>query len=93
MTNFLIKQNTEVLAVNYKDNKSSSIDLKTIKKDVVYSLGDVQVDPVGKLGNHKESVSLGGQFARDGFYGFKLPKNDKNYETMLVHMSDVITRG
>lgn len=90
MKNFLIKQNTEVLAVSYSKEAPSSIEAKKTNKEVIYSLEDVQVDPVGKLGSHKESVSLGGQFARDGFYGFKLPNNKKGYETMLVHQSDVI---
>lgn len=91
MTKFLIKEGTEVLAINYTDNNKPSIAPKIIKKDVVYDSKRVQVDPVGKLGAHKESLSLGGQFARDGFYGFYLPENDDNYTTMLVHMNDVVT--
>lgn len=90
MTTYLIKKGTEVLAINYKDNDKQSIVLKIIKRDVTYTSEDVQVDPVGNLGANKRSLSLGGQFARNGFYGFKLPLNKSNYETMLVHKDDVI---
>lgn len=92
MPKFLIKKGTEILAINYKDKDKQSIVIKTIKKDVVYFAKDVQVDPVGNLGNNKNSITLGGQFARNGFYGFFLPKNENNYDTMLVHQDDVIAQ-
>lgn len=85
----LIKKGTSVLAVSLK-NKGKILTEKIIKKDVFYDKSEIAVDPVGKLGAHRETYgNIGGQFARDGLYGFMLPKNKTNYEMILVHQNDV----
>lgn len=90
MIGLLVKKGTEVLAVNYDKNALSTIVKKVIKKDIMYFRDDIQIDPVGEIGSNRDDLStIGGQFARDGFYGVSLPKNKTGYKTMLVHMSDV----
>lgn len=85
----LIKQGVEVIVVS-NGNKKRPMISKTMKVDKVYSNESIIIDPVGTLGNHKGTVgNLGGQFARDGFYGVKMPSNRFGYSYMLVHMSDV----
>lgn len=84
-----IKKGVEVLVMSEK-NKKQPMTLKTIKADRFYGKESILIDPVGKLGYHKESFgSIGGQFARAGFYGIKLPKNRFGYDYMLIHEKDI----
>lgn len=90
MKAFIIEKGTEVIAINYKKDASSSMDKKVMKDNIMYFIEDIKIDPVGMIGSHKGDLStIDGQFARGGFYGFKLPVNKSGYETVLVHMSDV----
>jgi hypothetical protein len=86
---FLIKKGTEVTAVNFKQSSSYKLDKKVIKRDTMYSIEDIGVDPLGKVGAGPNSNTIGGQWARQGLYGFILPENTQGYELMLVHGTDI----
>jgi len=86
---FLVKKGTEVTAVNFKQSSSSKLDKKVIKRDTMYFIEDIGVDPLGKVGAGPNSNTIGGQWARQGLYGFKLPENTQGYELMLVHGADI----
>lgn len=90
MRAFIIKEGTEVIAVNFKKSSSATLDKKIVKKETMYFLEDIGVDPIGKVGVGPNHNSIGGRWARQGYYGFKLPENSQGYELMLVHDSDLV---
>ena len=55
----------------------------------MYFIEDIGVDPLGKVGSGPNDNTIGGQWARQGLYGFMLPENTKGYELMLVHGADI----
>lgn len=90
MKAFIVKQGTKVQAVIFNSYGSApTIEKKEMKKDVMYFSEDICIDPLGKLGAGPQSNTIGGSWAKMGFYGFELPENSKGYKIMLVHANDV----
>lgn len=58
----------------------------TTKKDRVFFTEDIVMDPVGKIGDNRESQTFGGNLARAGWYGFKFEGSAK-YDLVFIHMS------
>lgn len=81
---FKIEKGVEVLALSKTDQRRMMVGKTTVKEKVYYEK-DLLVDPFGTIGSHKGSINIGGQFARDGLYGFALPENHDGYYMMLVH--------
>ena len=61
----------------------------TMKRDEMYFVEDIRVDPIGKAGLGPVGPTIGAEYARKGWYGFALPKNSKGYELLLVPASAV----
>lgn len=89
MRAFVVKKGTEVFAAGFKKSSSVVLDKKITKEDKMYFIEDIGVDPIGKVGTGPNHNSIGGQWAREGYYGFKLPQNTQGYELMLVHDADL----
>jgi hypothetical protein len=90
MRAWLIKKGTKGHAVKFNGVGSPNIDAKTLKEETYYFEEDVAVDPIGKFGCGPGHNTIGGDWARKGFYGFKLPKNKSGYDILLVHSTDII---
>jgi len=89
---FIVKEGTSVIAVNSKKYSSTILDNKIIKKETMYFLEDIRVDPIGKVGEDPNHDSIVDRWARQGYYGFELPENSQGYELMLVHNSDLVVQ-
>ena len=55
------------------------------KKDNLFFLEDIRIDPIGKLGPMPGGVTIGGHYAHLGYYGF-----ERDGYIMLVHSAKVI---
>lgn len=89
MRAFIVEEGTPVYAVSFANLLDPKVESKKVKKRKVYFIEDVAVDPIGKVGIGPTSNLLGGSWASEGFYGFKLPNNSQGYEYMLVHTVDL----
>ncbi|WAB25108.1 hypothetical protein M3_0157 [Lysinibacillus phage vB_LfM_LysYB1] len=90
MKAFVLEVGTKAKAVKFNGLQQPVIEDKVIKKETMYFLEDLQVDPIGKHGAGPQHNTIGGDWARKGYYGFQLPKNSKGYDLLLVHSNDVI---
>lgn len=91
MTTSIVNKDIEILAV--KANKGgTTFYQKTTNKQSTYSIEDIIVDPMGRVGIGPDKDHPYAAWARDGFYGFRLPKNKRGYEMMLVHDRDLIVK-
>jgi hypothetical protein len=90
MRAWLIKEGVEVIAVKFNGLAQPTFTKKEMKKEVMYFEEDVAIDPIGKFGCGPQYNTIGGDWARKGFYGFKLPENKSGYEIILVHTNDII---
>jgi hypothetical protein len=90
MRAWLIKEGVEGHAVKFEGLVSTpKIEKKVIKEEVMYFEEDVEIDPVGKFGCGPNQKSIGGDWARKGYYGFKLPENKSGYKLILIHSNDI----
>lgn len=89
MKAFVVNKGAQVFAVDFSNPLNHKIEKKKIKRESLYFLEDVQVDPAGSVGVGPAHHSLGGSWAAEGFYGFSLPVNDQGYDLMLVHSKDL----
>lgn len=89
MRAWLLKEGTEVIAVNFKGYGAPQLDKKVLKEEVMYFEEDIAIDPIGKLGCGPGDITIGGDWAKKGFYGFKLPENKSGYSIMLAHSNDI----
>lgn len=86
MRMFIIPKGTACLvhkddpgALNYKTEPH------TTKEENSFFREDIVIDPVGELGAHRGlPKTIGGDFAKRGYYGFK-----RDSWTLIVHMNDV----
>lgn len=90
MRAWLINEKVKGYAVKFNGYGSPTIEDKVLKKEVMYFEEDVRIDPVGKFGCGPQHNTIGGTWARKGFYGFQLPGNKSGFELLLVHASDII---
>jgi len=90
MRAWLIKEGVIAQAVKFNGLASPTIENKIIKEEVMYFEEDVAIDPIGKFGCGPQYNTIGGQWARKGFYGFKLPENKSGYDILLVHTNDIV---
>jgi len=69
---FEVKKGTEVRAI--RDGREwypGNFEVRVTKKDHVFDLEEIRVDPVGQVGSHKgHRKTLGGAYAESGYYGF-----------------------
>lgn len=91
MKAFIVPEGVKVAVIKKgKEWYDDNFEHKVTNKESMFFVEDITVDPVGRLGIHRGFVNtVGGMYAKDGFYGFSLSANSQNYETMLVHASDV----
>jgi hypothetical protein len=89
MRAFVIEEGTRVNAIKFNGLAQPQIDEKVIKEQTLYFLEDIVIDPVGKIGCGPQYMTIGGDWARKGYYGFQLPKNKSGYDIILVHSSDI----
>lgn len=64
-------------------------DSVTTRREAMYFLEDVTVDPLGRVGAGPVGVTLGAAYAAGGWYGFRLPTNPRGYSTLLVRAEHV----
>lgn len=90
MRAWIVKEGVKAQAVKFNGLQNPKIESKVIKKEVMYFEEDVAIDPIGKFGcGPQYSKTIGGDWARKGFYGFKLPNNKSGWDIMLVHANDI----
>ena len=73
----VIKDGREWHGDNFKDH--------TATKDLLFFAEDIVIDPIGKLGPAPNGVTVGGAWAKAGWYGFK-----RDGWVLMVPFSDVI---
>lgn len=86
---WIVKEGTDAKAVIFSGYGSPTIVDTVIKEETLYFEEDIAIDPLGKFGASPQHNTIGGDLAKKGYYGFKLPKNSKGYEVVLVHSIDV----
>jgi hypothetical protein len=89
MRAFLIAEGTKVKAIKFNGLAQPQIEEKVIKEETMYFLEDIAIDPIGKVDCGPQHNTIGGDWARKGFYGFKLPANKSGYDIILVHSNEV----
>lgn len=79
MKGFLMKKGTPVLAAKRVGNEIE-VEPKILKKDTMYFLEDLVLDPLNPTGNEDEK-----HYTDRGFYGFRLPNNPQGYTVLICH--------
>ena len=91
MRAWLVKEGTKVISVKISGLAQPKMKEQTIKKETMYFEEDVVIDPVGKFGvGPQHQATIGGKFAKQGYYGFKIPNNKEGWDTLLVHVNNII---
>lgn len=85
MRAFQIRRGTEIQVMKL----DGSVEAKTMKRDELYEIEDVVIDPLGHVGQGPQDKSIGGEYARGGFYGFNLPANRAGYMVLITKVENV----
>lgn len=59
-----------------------------LKTEQSFNLDDILIDPFGRQGVHVDCSHPFGQYARTGFYGFKI-QHENNPGLLLAHHSQI----
>ena len=84
---FNVKQGTAIKVHEDKPGYSPSYDVedRNLKRDLIFGVEDICIDPVGRVGCHRGMTNvIGGAWAEAGFYGFTF----RNF-TILVPATSV----
>ena len=57
----------------------------TTTRDLMFFAEDIRIDPTGNIGPHPQGVTIGGAYARAGYYGF-----ERDGYILLVAAHDVV---
>ncbi len=74
---------------------SPELEEVTLKKETIFEVGEIVIDPVGTVGYHRNHAEQNFfvTLAKLNFYGFTLKgnttRNGKKYNTLIVESADV----
>ena len=79
---FFLKEGTPILVSIRKLDGSLEVKSRRTKRDVLYFQADLVFSPDSQLSCYTEK-----DLAKQGFFGFILPKNKTGYTTLMCHES------
>ena len=85
MKGFLLKKGTPIIAAKRNSDGGLDVEPKIIKKDVMYFLEDLVIDPLYPSDNPSER-----HYAQRGFYGFHLTGRTKGYDLIICHNTNIV---
>lgn len=85
MKGFLLEKGTPVIAAKRKEDGTLEVEPKVIKKEIMYFLEDLIIDPLHPSDNPCEK-----HYAQHGFYGFQLTGRTKGYDLIICHSSNIV---
>ena len=87
MIAFMIAKGTPINAVKNGEWMGNYFEPRTTTKDLMFFLEDLRIDPLGAgrtLACAPGDVTIGGAWARAGFYGFAVTDPTHRYAMILV---------
>ena len=81
---YFIPKGTSILATKRNSDGSLEVEPKLMKKDVIYFLNKIVIDPLYPSENQDEK-----HFASRGFFGFALSENKAGYEMIICHSQNI----
>lgn len=87
---FKVPAGTQARALRESGSGIVTVEEVVLKAEAIYEIEEIAVDPIGNVGDVRlQDQAIGGDYARAGWYGFRLPRNDRGFRTLLVPMSSV----